>query len=124
MAGMHTGHRLAAILLALLIGSSTSRAQAPAAAATDPELRSHVDAFFAALASGQPDTFEAMARTHCTPAFLGRRPAPERAEMIRRLHDDFGTMTLDAVRTTPEGVVLEIRGSTGLRGRADLGIET
>lgn len=122
MAGMSTGHRLALLLTGLLIaGGSRAAAQEPAPLA--PEVRAHVEAFFAALASGQPGAFEAMARVHCTPALLERRTALQRAEMVRRVHDDFGTMTLDAIRPDGDQIALDIRGATGLRGRAMLTLE-
>ena len=123
MAGMHTGHRLAVLLVTLLFVSAPLPAQAPASDEADAAVRGRIEAFFAALASGDPDTFEAMARVHATPGFLERRPAAQRAEMVRRLRADFGTMTLVRTRATPAGIVLDVAGSSGLQGRATLVLE-
>ncbi len=118
---MRIGHR-PAITLCLLAWAGLVSAQAPSAA-PDPDVRRRVDAFFEALASGQPATFEAMARDHCTPAFLERRTPADRAQMIQRLRGDFGSMRLEAVRRTDEGVELTIAGSTGMQGRLLLTLE-
>lgn len=98
-------------------------AQTPPEQDADASARTHIEAFFNALATGDPATFDAMAQTHCTPGFLERRPADQRADMVRRLRSDFGTMTLVRIRTTPHDAVLEIAGTTGLRGRATLTLE-
>lgn len=121
MAGMRIGHR-PAITLCLLAWAGLVSAQAPSSA-PDLDVRRRVDAFFEALASGQPATFEAMARDHCTPAFLERRTPADRAQMIQRLRSDFGSMRLEAVRRTDEGVELTIAGSTGMQGRLLLTLE-
>src|SRR5690349_7948201 len=102
MAGMSTGHRYspsalrrtshAVLLVFLFLAGSVAASQPPSAPDADASARTHVDAFFTALASGDPQTFESMARMHCTPGFLDRRPAEQRAEMVRRLKADFGTM--------------------------------
>ena len=73
MAGMWTGHRLATLLACLFLARAATVAQAPLADTAEASTRAHVDAFFSALASGDPDTFETMARVHCTPGFLERR---------------------------------------------------
>jgi CubicO group peptidase (beta-lactamase class C family) len=121
MAGMRIGHR-PAITLCLLAWVGIVSAQAPSST-PDPEVRRRVDAFFEALASGQPATFEAMARDHCTPAFIERRTPADRAQMLQRLRGDFGSMRLEAVRRTDDGVELTIHGSTGVQGRLLLTLE-
>ncbi len=123
MAGMPTGRRRIALLLALLLAPLAPLASAAQPTPDAADHRVRVDAFFAALASGRPDTFEAMARGHFTPASLARRTSEERAELVRRLREDFGTMTLEAVRPTGSGVELEISGSTGMRGLGALDFE-
>ena len=55
-------------------------------------------AFFEALASGNAERFEAMARERFAPAHAGEAHAAERAEMFERMRGDFGTMTLGGVR--------------------------
>src|SRR6476660_4463649 len=110
LAGMSTGHppsplalrrtSHAVLLVGLLLARSVAASQPPPAPDADAAARTHVDAFFTALASGDPQTFESMTRTHCTPGFLERRPAEQRAEMVRRLKADFGTMTLVRARAT------------------------
>jgi hypothetical protein len=78
MAGMSTGHRLATLLACLILARASTSAQAPRADDPDASARVHVDAFFTALASGNPDAFEAMARTHCSArpcVATRRRPA-------------------------------------------------
>jgi CubicO group peptidase (beta-lactamase class C family) len=69
---------------------------APPLAAQRPEIRAHIDAYVAALSSGSADRFEAMATAHFTPALLARNP-DQRAQMVARVHADFGAMTIEDV---------------------------
>jgi CubicO group peptidase (beta-lactamase class C family) len=95
------------------------RAQGPA-----PSPRSRAEAFFAALASGSPDQFEAMAQAQCTPGFLTRRSADERRAMVERIRADFGALTLATLeQPDADHVALTVRGATGLEGRIELAIE-
>src|SRR5512147_944889 len=68
------------------------------AQAQDPQVKARADAFFRALASGDADKYEAMAREHFEPAFLARRSPDERKALVARVHADFGAMTLVGVR--------------------------
>jgi D-alanyl-D-alanine carboxypeptidase len=97
---------------------------AVSAQALRPQVKSRVDAFFAALASGNPEKYEAMARDNFIPAFLARRSADERKAMVARIHADFGDMTLGGVQAQDDGgVVLQVRGATGMTGRIELAFE-
>ena len=66
--------------------------------------KQRADAFFKALASGDPDAFEAMANKHYTPETLARRTPAERRQMVERFKADFGQLTLgeeSSRRTAP-----------------------
>ena len=85
----------------VLAGSIATAAQTPAttpaAAPVDVQAgvgKTRVDAFFKALASGNPDTFEAMAKEHYAPELLARRTPADRKQMVERIRADFGQMTL------------------------------
>jgi CubicO group peptidase (beta-lactamase class C family) len=89
-----------------------------------PEARARVDAFFQALAGGDPDKFEAMARENYTPDLLARRTPAERKGLLDRIKEDFGTLTLGAVQMVDAGkVMFLIRGSTGMEGRVEITLE-
>ncbi|MGE5360378.1 MAG: serine hydrolase domain-containing protein [Bacteroidales bacterium] len=89
-----------------------------------PQVKARVDAFFAALASGDAEKFEAMARENFEPAYLARRSADERKALVARIHADFGEMTLAGVRAEAGGpAVLDVRGATGMAGRVELTFE-
>lgn len=84
--------RIAPVLLLAL-------ALAPAPAAQTPEIRAHIDAYVTALSSGSPEQFESMAKAHFTPELLART-ADQRAGMVARVHDDFGTLEIAGVTMT------------------------
>jgi CubicO group peptidase (beta-lactamase class C family) len=93
--------------------------QAPTAKA-----KARVDAFFQALAGGDPDKFEAMARENYTPEFLAKRTPAERKGFVERIREDFGTLTLGAVQMLDaDTVAFIIRGTTGLEGRVEFTLE-
>lgn len=117
---MRTGHR-PTITLCLIAWAGLVSAQAPSSPPT-AEVRARVETFVAALSS-TPQAFEAMAREHCTPGFLERRSADERAQMLTRLRGDFGVMRVESMRSTDEGVEVEVSGSTGMHGRLMLALE-
>jgi CubicO group peptidase (beta-lactamase class C family) len=101
----------------VLVGQGAAREQEAQAAVAS--------AFFDALASGNAERFEAMARDRFAPALLARRTPAERAQMVERIRGDFGTMTLGGMRNVnDEQVTLTVRGSTGMAGRILLGVET
>jgi CubicO group peptidase (beta-lactamase class C family) len=90
-----------------------------------PEARARVDAFFLALASGDADKYEAMARENFTPDFLARRTPEERKSLLERIREDFGTLSLSAVQMSgPKTVVFAIKGTTGMEGRVELTLES
>lgn len=89
-----------------------------------PEARARVDAFFQALASGDPDRFEAMAQEHFTPDLLAKLTPTERKALLERICEDFGTLTLGAIHMlNADTVVFIIRGSTSIEGRVELTLE-
>jgi D-alanyl-D-alanine carboxypeptidase len=90
----------------------------------DPEVRSRLDGFFAALSSGSVEAFESMAQTAFTPALLAKRPAEERRRFVERVRNDFGRMTLGGVRTRDgETFSLLVSGATGMKGEIMLTLE-
>lgn len=90
-----------------------------------PEAQVRVDAFFQALASGDPEKFEAMAHENYTPEMLGGRTPAERKGLAQRIRDDFGTLTLGPVQMLDANTVaFTIRGSTDLEGRVELTLES
>ena len=124
-------HLIAASLL--VAGGMTAASQTPEA--TTPAGRSRVDvqagvgkqrveAFFKALASGNPDAFEAMAKEHYAPEQLARRTPADRKQMVERIRADFGQLTLGTVEKSKDGpVTLNVRGTTGLQGTIELTLE-
>jgi CubicO group peptidase (beta-lactamase class C family) len=89
-----------------------------------PEARARVDAFFQALAGGDPDKFEAMARENYTPELLAKRTPAERKGLLDRIKRDFGTLALGSVQMVDAGrVAFVIRGSTGMEGRVEITLE-
>ena len=77
-----------------------------------PEIRAHIDAYVAALSSGSPEQFDAMAKTHFTPDLLART-ASQRAAMVARVHADFGAMQIArAAVTSATHVDVEMHSAT------------
>jgi CubicO group peptidase (beta-lactamase class C family) len=90
-----------------------------------PEAQVRVDAFFQALASGDPEKFESMAHENYTPEMLAGRTPAERKGLAQRIRDDFGTLALGAVQMLDANTVaFTIRGSTDLEGRVELTLES
>ena len=81
--------------------------------------KTRVDAFFKALASGNPDTFEAMANEHYAPELLARRTPADRKQMVERIRADFGQMTLGRIErmrvTSLRGGNLKAKAQRGWR---------
>lgn len=89
-----------------------------------PEARIRVDAFFAALASGSPDRFEAMAQEHFSPDMLARRSPEERKALVERVRMDFGALKLEHERERdPGSFELTVQGERGGRARLELTLE-
>jgi D-alanyl-D-alanine carboxypeptidase len=95
-----------------------------AAQGPPPEMRARVDAFFAALASGDAARYEAMARENFTAEHLNRRTPDERRQFVDRLRSECGTLTLKSAAMREEGVaVLTMAGSTGLSGTIEVTLD-
>ena len=116
----------------LVTGGMTSAGQTPAAPTPDkPRIdvqagvgKQRVEAFFTALASGNPDAFEAMAKEHYAPEQLARRTPADRKQMVERIRADFEQLTLGAIEKSTDGpVTLNVRGTTGLQGTIELTLE-
>ena len=116
----------------VLASSVATAAQTPGtspAASTQVDVqagvgKTRVDAFFKALASGNSDTFEAMAKEHYAPDLLARRTPADRKQMVERIRADFGQMTLGRIEKSPDGpVTLAVRGATGMQGTIEVTLE-
>jgi CubicO group peptidase (beta-lactamase class C family) len=117
---------LSRICPAVLVMVAWFVAPPPAIRAQEPSPSPHAraEAFFAALASGSPDNYEAMVQANGTPAFLKRRTPDERRAMVERVRVDFGALSLVALDQPDEShVTMRVRGATGLEGRIELTVE-
>jgi D-alanyl-D-alanine carboxypeptidase len=109
-------HTLAVLTLLLV---PMARASPPAA-----EAEAHAQAFFQALASGDPEAFERMAQEHFAPELLSRRTPQERRELVERLKADLGALSLSAIRVEAgSSIVLAVSGSRGGQARIEVGPE-
>jgi hypothetical protein len=106
-----------------LIGTQGRTRAMQAGPGPESPVKTRIDAFFAALASGDPAKFEAMAREHYAPAFLAGRTADQRRDFVERVKREFGTLTLNGVRMVNGTATLDIRGSAGMSGRCELTLE-
>jgi CubicO group peptidase (beta-lactamase class C family) len=89
-----------------------------------PSSRARAEAYFAALASGDPDQFEAMVQTQGTEALLKRRTPEDRRAMVQRIRDDFGALTLVSIEQPDDTrVTMTVRGATGMEGRLEFETE-
>lgn len=99
-----------------------ARSADPQGGAVGPEAVAR--AYFDALATFSPETFEAMARERFAPATLSRRTPAERARMLERIRGDFGALELVSIRSTnDEQFTLSVKGATGLAGRIEIALE-
>jgi len=90
----------------------------------DPQVRARMDAFVSALASGDADRYEAMARENFSPDYLAARSPAQRRQFLERLRTDFGRPTIGRIRTDDgETFSLAVSGSTGLKGEIVLRLE-
>jgi CubicO group peptidase (beta-lactamase class C family) len=97
-----------------VLGALAAVVAAPPAQQPDAKVREHIETLVAALSSGSPDTFEAMARQHFAPALLAARSAEERSQMVRRVHEDFGELTVERIEPgTAAEVSARVKGSKG-----------
>ena len=89
----------------------------------DPEVRAVIDAFVAAITSGQADQFEAVAQQRFAPEVLARGTPQTRRAMAERIKTDYGTLTVQGVRILDGVTTIDVRGSTGLAGRFELSLD-
>lgn len=90
-----------------------------------PDLGVVARAFFDALASGNADRFEAMARERFAPDHLAKRTPVDRKDLFERFGSDLGKMTLGGVQNIDnERLVLVVNGSTGATARIELRLES
>ena len=82
-----------------------------------------VDAFFKALASGNPDTFEAMAKEHYTPELLARRTPADRGRWSTHPRRLRATVARGVQKRNEGPVTLSVRGATGMQGTIELTLE-
>ena len=113
------------VMLAILAGTAAQARQTPTGGGQGPgsQTKARIDAFFQALASGDPATYEAMAREHFAPEYLAQRTAEQRRQFIERVKGDFGKLTLAGVQVRGSAATLEIRGATGTEARCELTLE-
>jgi CubicO group peptidase (beta-lactamase class C family) len=103
---------------------SVTAALPRAAQAPPAEVKARAGAFFEALASFDPVRFEAMAQSSFTPDLLSRRSADERRQMVERIKNDFGTLTLTSIEAAGgDKVTLVVRGIGAMQGRIELTFE-
>ena len=67
--------------------------------AQPPEIRARMDAYVNALSSGSAERFDAMAKANFTPELLARNP-DQRAQMVARVHGDFGELSIAGAEMT------------------------
>src|SRR5512143_1687713 len=105
-------------------GALAAVVAAPPGQQPDARVREHIETLVGALSSGSPDTFEAMARQHFAPALLAARSADERSQMVRRVHADFGELTVERIESdSPGEVSVRVKGSKGGTLRLRLTLE-
>jgi CubicO group peptidase (beta-lactamase class C family) len=115
---------LSLLAAALLLAPPPGQAASGAAQEAAPAVPEAVGELLAALSAGDPAAFEAMAQQRFAPSALQRRSPEERRRMMERFHDDFGTLTVTAVRQSGAAtVVVEVAGSTGASGRLTIDLE-
>jgi CubicO group peptidase (beta-lactamase class C family) len=99
-------------------------AAAPAfAQRADPALRAHVEALVAALSSGSPAAFEAMAQEHFAPELLARRSADDRKALVEKVHGDFGALEIERAMGRDDTLEVRVRGERGATARLELSFE-
>lgn len=107
-----------------VLGALAAVVAAPPGQQPDARVREHIETLVGALSSGSPDTFEAMARQHFAPALLAARSADERSQMVRRVHADFGELTVERIESdSPGEVSVRVKGSKGGTLRLRLTLE-
>src|SRR3981081_3754428 len=78
-----------------------------------PEVQARVDALVAALSSGSPEQFEAMAREHYAPTLLASRTPEERGRVVGQIRSGLGSLQSDQVDAQPGHWEVVARGSLG-----------
>jgi CubicO group peptidase (beta-lactamase class C family) len=111
--------RFGTMVAVAVLAGFLSAAQVPPA-----EVQAPASAFFEALASFDPARFEAMAQATFTPDLLARRTADERRQVVARLKNDFGTLTLAGMEYSGgDTITLVVRGTGAMEGRIELVFE-
>lgn len=112
-----TSHAAARWVAAILVIAATVTvpARQTVRSGPPPEIRALFDAFTAAVNSGSADAWEAFVQARFAPALLQKFSKEERADMYRRLADDFGTIAIGRVnREGPDAPLqLNVKGSRG-----------
>src|SRR5689334_405108 len=113
MASHASARWLAAILV--IAATLTLPAQVVRTGGPPPEIRALFDAFTAAMNSGSADAWEAFVQARFAPALVEKYSKEQRADMYRRLADDFGTIAIGRVnREGPDAPLqLNVKGSKG-----------
>lgn len=98
----------------LLIGLTLLGAQAKTTAALpDTPQGKHVEAYIKAFNSGNEKTFLDAHELHMAKAVLNKRSGPDRAQMFRRMRDDFGTFKVQKVVSATAKQIQIIVPTTG-----------
>ncbi len=106
---------LAAVLFCSLAAAlPPSLLPAAETAAVAPELRQAIDALVAALATGDADAYERLARERFAPPMLARRTAADRRQFLSRFYGDFGACRVAAVHPVEAWAAdVELRPAAG-----------
>ncbi len=90
-----------------------------------PEIRTLIDSFMKAVNSGSAEQFEAMAKSHFSPAYLSKQTPADRARLLAEIRKQFGTATMErVVREGPdEPLEVNVKGSTGTTGVIRLSLD-
>ena len=108
---MPTGHIIRAFTYLLLL--VIVAAVAHAIPAGEPRAKAMVEA----LSTGDPAIYEKAAQENLTPAMLARRTPQDRAAFVKTVHEDFGTLEIDAITADAEGLHIAAHGKGGKKLR-------
>lgn len=104
---MPTAHIVRAFTFLLLL--SIVAAIAHAVPAGEPRAKAIVEA----LSTGDPGIYEKAAQENFTLAMLARRTPDARADFVKTVHEDFGTLEIDAITADAEGLHIVAHGKGG-----------
>src|SRR5262245_43205075 len=112
---------LPALVAAFVFSVSPVSAQSPPGAGAQPASpQSRAQAYVAALSSGDPSAFEALAHSAFTPTAAASRTPAQRADMQSHIHSDFGAMQITNIVAEGDHATVEIRGATGMMATLQL----